>query len=67
MAKYFTFKLRDGAIRGMTREQYYSASHYVRYLSWKMDGMINREVFRRHITDSLLFGYSEISVGDLMT
>lgn len=64
--KHFAYKLKDSTIRGMTREQYYKASHYVRYLAWKIDGMINWDKFHKHMTDSLAFGVSRISFEDLL-
>jgi hypothetical protein len=55
----FTFRLKDEVVRGMTREQYKAASHWVRWCAWKVDKMINW-------SDLVLYGRSEMLCRDLV-
>ena len=66
MDRHFSFKLKDDVVRGMNREQYKAASHQVRWWAWKVSQMINWDKFHKHISDSLIYGRSEILYEDLL-
>ena len=66
MNRHFTFKLKDDVVRGMTRKQYKAASHWVRWLAWYLDGKMNWDAIRKHITDAMIYGRSEYFAKDLL-
>lgn len=66
MNRHFSFKLKDEVIRGMNRQQYYSAKHLVRWWAWKVDKMINWDKFQKHITNVMLYGHGFIDGRDFI-
>ena len=66
MNRHFTFRLKDSIVRGMTREQYYKVSHWVRYLAWKIEEQTNWTKFYKHFSDLILYGNSKLCFEDLL-
>ncbi len=66
MEHHFRLHLSDETMRGMNRQQYKAASHYIRCICRLVDAGINWEVFYKHISDTMLFGNSLIHIKDLI-
>ncbi|KKM83800.1 hypothetical protein LCGC14_1305780 [marine sediment metagenome] len=64
--RHFRFRLKDKVIRGMTRNQYYAASHWARYCGWLMESRINWGVFDKHFQNTALYGCSKIRYLDML-
>ncbi len=56
----FEFTIKDNYFRGMSRQQYYDAMHWLRYAVWLVSNSINWEKFHKRIRHTMLYGNSEI-------
>ena len=59
-------RLSDKVVHGMNRQQYKQASHWIRSASRLIDAKIDWDAGYRHISDAMIFGYSEIRTEDLV-
>ncbi len=66
MSRHFAFKLKDDVVRGMTREQYYKANHWVRYAARYVEKSINWPVIDRAYTDTLMKGFAKFAYKELL-
>lgn len=66
MNRCFSFKLKDEVVRGMNREQYKSAMHYLRWLAHYVHQSIDWDKYNQRMADALVFGRHEVFVGDLL-
>ena len=62
----FKFTLPDRIVRGMNRQQYKTASRWLRLSCRIVHDSINWEAFERHIRDVLIYGADKISYEDLL-
>ena len=66
MNRRFTFRLKDEVVRGMTREQYKAASHYLRWLARYIHQKIDWGKFEKRLNDTIILGRHEVFCGDLL-
>lgn len=62
----FRLCLPDRAVRGMNRQQYKRASHWIRLCSRQLHARMNWDVIFKSLADVMLYGYSEIHSEDLI-
>lgn len=58
--------LKDSVVRGMTRNEYYAASHYIRSFGRLVESKINWPLFDQKFLDLALYGQSEIKYEDMI-
>ncbi len=66
MGNLCKLSLRDSAVRGLNRQQYKSANHYMRSLSRLLNAAIDYDALQKAVMDIMLFGYVEIRTEDFL-
>ncbi len=64
--RHIRLKLKDEVVRGMTRKQYYAASHYARSVARMAERSIDWSKLSKHFQDSLLYGQVVIKFKDMI-
>ena len=66
MNRHFRFVLKDEFIRGMNRNQYKAASHWVRWTARFIDSRIVWDRVQDHFRDVMLYGRVEFHYEDML-